>query len=93
MNPSQSPKKETAFSNKAHIVCRATQPLLQQKQAQATLLTMLVLTDDSVLQVETPLTIIAVCQDGDLGSREVGAHLAAHGHAEADIEGLFLLIQ
>lgn len=54
---------------------------------------MLVLIDDSVLQVETPLTVIAVCQDGDLGSREVGAHLAAHGHAEADIEGLFLLIQ
>lgn len=41
----------------------------------------------------TSLTIIAVCQDGDLGGREVGAHLAAHRHAEADVEALFLLIQ
>lgn len=41
----------------------------------------------------TPLTIIAVCQDGDLGGREVGAQLAAHGHTEADIEALFLFIQ
>lgn len=40
-----------------------------------------------------PLTIIAVRQDGDLGRWEVGAHLATHGHAEADIEALFLLIQ
>ncbi len=50
--------------------------------------------EKSVLQVKpTPLTIVAVCQDGDLGGREVGAHLAAHGHAEADVEALFLLIQ
>lgn len=54
---------------------------------------MLLLIDDSVLQVETPLTVIAVCQDGDPGSWEVGAHLASHGHAEADIERLFLFIQ
>lgn len=39
------------------------------------------------------LTIIAVSQDGDLGSWVVGSQLAAHGHAEADIEALFLLIQ
>lgn len=40
-----------------------------------------------------PLTIIAVCQDGDFGSRELGSHLATHGHAEADIEALLLLVQ
>lgn len=40
-----------------------------------------------------PLTIIAVCQDGDFSSRELGSHLAAHGHAEADIEALLLLVQ
>lgn len=47
--------------------------------------------NDSVLQA--PLTIVAVCQDGDLGGWEAGAHLASHGHAEADVEALFLLIQ
>lgn len=39
------------------------------------------------------LTIIAVCQDGDFGTWEIGAQLASHWHAEADIETLFLLIQ
>lgn len=34
-----------------------------------------------------------VRQDGDPGRGEVGAQLAAHGHAEADVEALFLLVQ
>lgn len=80
------------YSNKAHIFCRGD-TTVATKQAQAALLTILLLIDDSVLQVETPLTVIAVCQDGDPGSWEVGAHLASHGHAEADIERLFLFIQ
>lgn len=41
----------------------------------------------------TSLTIITVCQYGDLCGREVGAQLATHGHAEADVEALLLLIQ
>lgn len=40
-----------------------------------------------------PLTIITICQDGDLGCWEVGTQLTTHGHTEADIEALFLLIQ
>lgn len=41
----------------------------------------------------TSLTIVTVCQDYDLGGWEVGAHLAAHGHTEADVKALFLLVQ
>lgn len=51
----------------------------------------LVINSGSVLQAKT-LTIIAVCQDDNLCCWEVGAHLAAHGHAEADVEALILLI-
>lgn len=39
------------------------------------------------------LTVIMVCQDDHTGTREVGAHLASHGHAQRDIEALFLLIE
>lgn len=44
-------------------------------------------------QPDAPLTIVAVCQDGDPGGGEAGAHQAAHGHAEADVEALVLLVQ
>lgn len=39
------------------------------------------------------LTVITVSQDGDLGCWVVSAHSSAHGHAEADVEALFLLVQ
>lgn len=39
------------------------------------------------------LTIVTVCQDGHFGTRELDAHLTAHGHAEAHVEALFLLVQ
>ena len=41
----------------------------------------------------TPLTIVAVGQDGDLRTGEGGSHLATHGHAEGYVEALFLLVE
>lgn len=40
-----------------------------------------------------PLTIITVCQNGDFGRGEAGAHLATHRHTEADVEALLFLIE
>lgn len=62
---------------------------VQKERAQLSIRSSLFFSNDQTL----PLTVIAVCQNGDFGRREVGAQLAPHGHAEADVKALLFLVK